>query len=183
LEGNIPRIHPAPPTLVLITVGTRWRCLAGRVEGATVPWACARLGWLGPPPPLPSCFPTRPGSRCWRVLGLVLLWLWPIAPLCLLAPSEKRIPDIVSPVSGVCFCYHVNSTGTSGNMSVAQVYVCINVYFPPFWNYVGGINVSITTTNKLPQAYPLLVLEQKLRHWLLIRSCNYADYISNMLGL
>jgi hypothetical protein len=66
------------------------------------------------------------------VLGLVLLWLWPVAPLCLLAPSEKRIPDIVSLVSSVYFYNYVNSIGTSGNMSVAQVYVCMNVYFPPF---------------------------------------------------
>jgi hypothetical protein len=68
-------------------------------------------------------------------------------------------------------------------MSVAHVYVCLNVYFPLFWNYFGGIDVSITIANKLPQAYPFLVLEQKLRCWLLIRSCYNADYISNMLGL
>jgi hypothetical protein len=35
----------------------------------------------------------------------------------------------------------------------------------------------IMTANKLPQAYPLLVLKQKLRHWLLIRSCYNANYI------
>jgi hypothetical protein len=84
------------------------------------------------------------------VLGLVLLQLWPIAPLFLLAPSKKRIPDIVSPVSNVCFYNHMNSTGTSGNISVAQVYVCMNVYFPPLWNYVGGINVSIRTAKSWP---------------------------------
>jgi hypothetical protein len=44
-----------------------------------------------------------------------------------------------------------------------HMYVCIDVYFPPFWSYVGGINLSIRTTNKLLQAYSLLVLEQKLR--------------------
>jgi hypothetical protein len=37
--------------------------------------------------------------------------------------------------------------------------------------------------NKLPQAYHLFVLEQKLRHWLLIRSCYYTGYISNMPSL
>ena len=45
---------------------------------------------------------------------------------------------------------------------------------------VGRINLSIRTANKLPQAYPLLVLEQKLRFWLLIRSCFYADYFSQV---
>ena len=46
--------------------------------------------------------------------------------------------------------------------------------------YVGGVNLSIRTVNKLPQAYPLLVPEQKLRFWLLIRSCFYADYFSQV---
>jgi hypothetical protein len=53
----------------------------------------------------------------------------------------------VSPVFGFCFCIYIISTSTSGNTLVAQVYVCMNVYFPPFWNYVGGIDVSITTAN------------------------------------
>ena len=47
-------------------------------------------------------------------------------------------------------------------------------------DYVGGVNMSIRTANKLPQAYPLLVLEQKLRFWLLIRSCCNVDYFSQV---
>jgi hypothetical protein len=78
------------------------------------------------------------------------------------------------------FLQHVKSTGTSGNMLVAMVYVYRSVCFPPFRTYVGGISMSITITNKIPQVYPLLVLEQKLRRWLLIRSCYYVDYISKM---
>jgi hypothetical protein len=27
--------------------------------------------------------------------------------------------------------------------------VCIDVYFPPFWAYVGGINLSIMTGNNI----------------------------------
>jgi hypothetical protein len=45
------------------------------------------------------------------------------------------------------FLQNVNSTGTSGNTLVAKVYVYRSVCFPPFWTYVGGINVSITTAN------------------------------------
>jgi hypothetical protein len=86
-------------------------------------------------------------------------------------------------ISSSYFCNCDYSTGIHGNRSVAHVYVCIDVYFPPFWAYVGGINLSIRTANKLPQVYPLLVLERKLRRWLLIRSCYNADYISNMPGL
>jgi hypothetical protein len=62
----------------------------------------------------------------------------------------------VSPVSSFCFCIYIISTGTSGNMSVAQVYVCMNVYFPPFWNYVGGIDGSIMTANNHAHVHILL---------------------------
>ena len=34
-------------------------------------------------------------------------------------------------------------------------------------DYVGGVNMSLRTANKIPQAYPLLVLEQEAK----IRSC------------
>jgi hypothetical protein len=27
--------------------------------------------------------------------------------------------------------------------------VCIDVYFPPFWAYVGSINLLITTANNI----------------------------------
>jgi hypothetical protein len=38
----------------------------------------------------------------------------------------------VSPVSSFYFCIYIVSTGTSGNISVAQVYMCMNVYFFSF---------------------------------------------------
>jgi hypothetical protein len=98
----------------------------------------------------------------WVGPGLALVGLLP--PLVPFTLSRKRLLFYVSLVFGTYFCIHINSMGTSGNRLEAYVYVCIDVYFPPFWAYVGGINLSITTTNKLPQAYPLFVLEQKLRH-------------------
>jgi hypothetical protein len=95
-------------------------------------------------------------------LGLALVGLLPpIVPFML---SRKRLLFYVSLDFDACFCFQINSTGTSGNRSESYVYVCIDVYFPPFWTYVGSINMSIMTANKLPQAYPLLILEQKLRH-------------------
>jgi hypothetical protein len=63
------------------------------------------------------------------------------------ALSRKSTFASVSPVPSFYFCNHIISTNTSGNRSIAQVYVCMNVYFPPFWNYVGGINMSLMTAN------------------------------------
>jgi hypothetical protein len=69
------------------------------------------------------------------------------------------------------FLQHVKSTGTSGNMLVAKVYVYRSVCFSPFWTYVGGINVSIMTANKIPPSLPFarprtkaktLVVDQEL---------------------
>jgi hypothetical protein len=80
----------------------------------------------------------------WALVGL----LPPLVPFTL---SRKRLLSYVSLVSGAGFCIHINSTGASGNRSEAYVYVCIDVYFPPFWAYVGGINLSIMTANKLPK--------------------------------
>jgi hypothetical protein len=76
---------------------------------------------------------------------LVLVGLLP--PLVPFTLFKKRILSYVSLVSGACFCIHTNSTGTSGNRSEAYVYVCIDVHFPSFWAYVGGINLSIMTAN------------------------------------
>jgi hypothetical protein len=61
--------------------------------------------------------------------------------------SKKHTFASVSPVLGFCFCNHITSTGTSGNKSIAHLYVCMNAYFPSFWNYVGGINMSIMIAN------------------------------------
>jgi len=131
-----------------------------------------------------------PSSFVWLASGwawaAVLGWGWTVSALVglsllfLLCAFQKSAFLTCFTCFRLCFCIHINSTGTSGNRSEAHVYVCINVYFPPFWAYVGGKNLSLTTSNKLPQAYPLLVLEQKLRCWLLIRSCYYADYISKV---
>jgi hypothetical protein len=118
------------------------------------------------------------------------MWAWPssalVRPIALLLLVYAFLESVFPP----CFTYFrrmflqsVDSTSTSGNRLVVKVYVYRSVCFPPFWNYVGSLNVLITTSNKLPQAYPLLVLEQKLRRWLLIRSFYYADYNSNMPGL
>jgi hypothetical protein len=82
----------------------------------------------------------------WVGLGLALVGLLP--PLVPFTLSRKHLLSYVSLVSGACFCIHINSAGTSGNRSEAYVYVCIDVYFSPFWAYVGGINLSIMTTNK-----------------------------------
>jgi hypothetical protein len=65
------------------------------------------------------------------------------------ALSRKRTFASISPIPGFYFCNHIISTGTSGNMSIAHVHVCMNVYFSPFWNYVGGINMSIMTANSV----------------------------------
>jgi hypothetical protein len=73
--------------------------------------------------------------------------------------------------------------GTSGNTSVVM-YMCVETCSSsPFWLNVGGINVSITTAKKLPQAYPLLILEQKLRilvvdQELLLRRSHFEDTMS-----
>jgi hypothetical protein len=91
----------------------------------------------------------------------VVLWVsnsvtWWASPVVLVSMGFSLFTNVlsrmapfcyVSPVSSFYFYIYIISTGTSGNMSVAQVYVCMNVYFPLFWNYVGGIDVSITTTN------------------------------------
>jgi hypothetical protein len=107
----------------------------------------ARLGWLSPPPPSPGCLSAGPGSA-W-VGGLVWLWSWVWAsPLLWLFCAFQK--------AYFCFCFncsrllflqsyhfyrykwkHVNST-------CIYVYKCI---FPAFWNYVGGINMSIMTDN------------------------------------
>jgi hypothetical protein len=81
----------------------------------------------------------------WVGPGLALVGLLP--PLVSFTLSRKRLLLYASLISCVCFCIHINSTGTSENMSEAYVYVCIDVYFRPFWAYVGGINLSITTAN------------------------------------
>jgi hypothetical protein len=82
----------------------------------------------------------------WVGPGLALVGLLP--PLVPFTLSRKRLLSCVSLASDACFCIHINSIGTSGNRSEAYVYVCIDVYFPPFWAYVGGINLSITTANR-----------------------------------
>jgi hypothetical protein len=81
----------------------------------------------------------------WVGLGLALVGLLP--PLVPFMLSRKRLLSYVSLVFSACFYIHINSTGTSGNRSEAYVYVCIDVYFPPFWAYVGSINLSITTAH------------------------------------
>jgi len=103
----------------------------------------------------------------------VLMWASPVCVHVLGFFLLLLVYAFLSHAFSLCFtCFqcmflqHVKSTGTSGIWLVAKVYVCINV--------------SITTANKIPQAYPLLVLKQKLRRWLLIRSCYYANYISKM---
>jgi hypothetical protein len=139
-----------------------------------------RPGWPGLPPP--SCGDTsaRPGLQCRGGLALVWSSSWASSLLWLLYAFQNA-PFLSCFTCFLCmFLQHVKSTSTSGNMLVAKVYVYRSVCFPPFWTYVGGINVSITIANKIPQAYPLLVREEKLRRWLLIRSCYYADYISMM---
>jgi hypothetical protein len=73
-------------------------------------------------------------------VGLLLL----LAPLDLLESAFLTLFHCFQP----CFCNCDYSTGIHGNRSVAHVYVCIDVYFPPFWAYVGGINLSIRTTNR-----------------------------------
>jgi hypothetical protein len=79
----------------------------------------------------------------WVSPGLALVGLLPaLVPFTL---SRKHLLSYVSLVSGACFYIHISSTGTSRNRSEAYVYVCIDVYFPPFWAYIGGINLSITT--------------------------------------
>jgi hypothetical protein len=82
----------------------------------------------------------------WVGLGLALVGLLP--PLVPFTLSRIRLLSFVSLVSDACFCIHINSTGTSGNRSEVYVYVCIDMYFPPFWAYVGGINLLITTANR-----------------------------------
>jgi hypothetical protein len=101
----------------------------------------------------------------WVGLGLALLGLLP--PLVPFTLSRKRLLSYVSLVFGVCFCIHINSTGTSGNRLEAYVYVCIDVYFPPFWAYVGGINMSIMTANIREGGFPVAAAEApKGRPWL-----------------
>jgi hypothetical protein len=85
----------------------------------------------------------------WVGPGLALVGL--LHPLVSFTLFRKRLLSYVSLVFDAYFCIHINSTGTSGNRSEAYVYVCIDVYFSPFWTYVGGINMSITTANKLPK--------------------------------
>jgi hypothetical protein len=79
---------------------------------------------------------------------LALVGLLP--PLIPFTLSRKCLLSYVLLVSSACFYIRINSIGTSGNRSEVYVYVCIDVYFPPFWAYVGGINLSIMTANKLP---------------------------------
>jgi hypothetical protein len=82
----------------------------------------------------------------WVGLGLALVgFLPPLVPLTL---SRKRLLSYVSLVSSAYFCIHINSTGTSENRLEAYVYVCIDVYFSPFWAYVPCINLSIMTANR-----------------------------------
>jgi hypothetical protein len=81
----------------------------------------------------------------WVGPGLALVGLLP--PLVPFTLSSKRLLFYILLIFGACFCIHINSTGTSGNRSKTYVYVSIDVYFPPFWAYVGGINLSITTAN------------------------------------
>jgi hypothetical protein len=115
------------------------------------------LGWPGPSSP-PCCgLPAGSRLRWWCGLAHVLFSGWVSFPFLLIMPSWKRLSCHVSPVSGFYFCNHINSTGISGNMSVAKVYVCRSVCFSPFWSYVGGINVSITTANTKPSSWAMFL--------------------------
>ena len=98
-----------------------------------------------------------PSSFVWLASGwawaAVLGWGWTVSALVglsllfLLCAFQKSAFLTCFTCFRLCFCIHINSTGTSGNRSEAHVYVCINVYFPPFWAYVGGKNLSIMTAN------------------------------------
>jgi hypothetical protein len=96
-----------------------------------MPMVRARLGW-----PLGLRFALLPLLWAWISVGR---WVGPgLALVGLLPPfvpftlSRKRLLSYVSLVSSACFCIHINSIGTSGNMLEAYVYVCIDVYFPFF---------------------------------------------------
>jgi hypothetical protein len=72
---------------------------------------------------------------------------WAPSSTCPLYAFQKAPFSYVSLVFGAYFCIHINSTDTSGNRLEAYVYVCIDVYFPPFGAYVGDINMSIMIAN------------------------------------
>jgi hypothetical protein len=62
-------------------------------------------------------------------------------------------------ISSPCFYNCDYSTGIHGNRSVAHIYVCIDVYFPPFGDYVGGINLSISTANSNHVKFDIIMMD------------------------
>jgi hypothetical protein len=179
VEGNIPRIHPTPSALGLNCTTTSELDWRGGIGGSLHPRHAH--AWARPPRPALRPVDRALGLDHRGVVGLTDLGSRIELLLLFNFYAFQKAPFLPCFTCFRCmFMQNVNSTGTSGNTLVANVYVYRSVCFPPFWTYVGGINVSITTTNKIPQAYPLLILEQKLRRWMLIRSCYYADYISKM---
>jgi hypothetical protein len=120
--GGYSRIHPHTASPLLMTKPPqrgprRQRGGCGRAPGAPA---------LGLARPVLSF---ALWASCWVwasvvcELAHVLFSSWASFPSLLIMPFQKRLTCHVSPVSGFCFCNHINFTGTSANMSVKGIYV------------------------------------------------------------
>jgi hypothetical protein len=114
--------------------------------GVAVPLARPCLGWPGPSSPSCCGLPARSRPRCCGGLAHVLFSGWLLSPLCFCSFLSGAFL-VLSTCIWCKFLQNDNSSSTSGIWLVAKVYVCRNMKFYPFSTCIGGMNVSIRTTN------------------------------------